>query len=282
MKLSWLSISSVFKEVPGAALHWAPVAPERFQPTLRPEIGRGVFETLLVAAGRAVELDAHLERIATAVRALYDEPPPAGLGTEIRDAARGHDLARLRATVSRRVGEALGADIAIDPVDPADVLPAWERAIDLAPYALPGGLGPYKWADRRHLDRAAAGLGPRELLLITDEHGAVLETARANVFAVNAGVLLTPPLDRRLLPGIARARAIEVARATGFEVRETALSVPDLYEAGEVLLTGSVRGIEPVRSIDGAPLHPPGEVAAAIAAALRERWLGGRALAAST
>jgi para-aminobenzoate synthetase/4-amino-4-deoxychorismate lyase len=102
----------------------------------------------------------------------------------------------------------------------------------------------------------------------------VLEASRANVFAIEDGVLVTPAADGRILPGIARARAIETAGALGFEVREERLDVQRLLAAGEAFLTGSVRGIEPVRSLGEAELAPPSEVLGELAAEIRRLWSG--------
>ena len=52
------------------------------------------------------------------------------------------------------------------------------------------------------------------------------------------------------------------------------MALADLLDADEVFLTGSVRGIEPVRSLDGVELRADGSLAARIASALRDRWLG--------
>ncbi len=69
-------------------------------------------------------------------------------------------------------------------------------------------------------------------------------------------------------------RAIEVAREQGADVREGELTLDDLRRADEVFLTGSVRGVEPVRSLDGVELEPRGDAATRLAAELRRRWLG--------
>ena len=76
---------------------------------------------------------------------------------------------------------------------------------------LAGGLGEHKWVDRSLLDEAQAALPAGALPLIVDADGAVLEASRANLFAVRDGALFTPPLDGRILPGVTRARVIEIA-----------------------------------------------------------------------
>jgi len=105
----------------------------------------------------------------------------------------------------------------------------------------------------------------------------VLEASRANVFAVRGETLVTPPADGRLLPGIARRRVMEAADASGLLPHETELTIDDLIAADEVLLAGSVRGVEPVRSIDGVELGQPSSASARVAAELRRGWMPSQA-----
>ena len=114
------------------------------------------------------------------------------------------------------------------------------------------------------------------LRLLLDVEEEVLEASRANVFAVEGELLITPATDGRILPGVTRASAIEAIGALGFELREEALTIERLIAAGEAFLTGAVRGIEPVRSIGEVELAPPGETVSAIADALKRAWLGAR------
>lgn len=234
----------------------------------------GLFETLLVVDGRPVELDAHLERLRSSLELLGGPPPPDDLRDMALARCRGLEFGRLRLTVHSEP-RGLRAEARSEPVEPEIVFPAWSRAAELRPLPVRGGLGAFKWADRELLARAEAELGDRELPLIVDERGAVLEASRANVFAIDGARLLTPSTDGRILPGIARARAIEAAVLAGIEVREVGLTTADLAACGEVFLTGSVRGVEPVCAVDGLELRPPGQIAETVASALRDRWLRG-------
>jgi para-aminobenzoate synthetase/4-amino-4-deoxychorismate lyase len=144
--------------------------------------------------------------------------------------------------------------------------------VTLHSLSVPGGLGAHKWADRGLLEEAQASLPADGVPLIVDSDGGVLEASRANVFAVLHGALLTPPTDGRILPGITRARVIEIAGRAGIETEETNMRHEDLLGADEVFLTGSVRGIEPVGSLDGVGLIGSGEVTAGLAAMLLETW----------
>jgi para-aminobenzoate synthetase / 4-amino-4-deoxychorismate lyase len=225
---------------------------------------------MLVLAGRAVELDAHIGRLTASVEDLYRDTLPADAGALVVDRARGIGCGKLRLTIAPVRG-ALRLDVAAAEIDPGSVFPGAERGASLRSHFIAGGLGEHKWADRDLLDLLASAC-PGELPLLLDTDGAVLEASRASVFAIERGRLLTPPTDGRILPSIARQQAIEVAAAEGIETSEERLSLDHLRSA-EVFLTGSVRGVEPVRSLDGAELAPPGEISERLADALRHRWM---------
>jgi para-aminobenzoate synthetase / 4-amino-4-deoxychorismate lyase len=227
---------------------------------------------MLVLEGRPVELDAHLERLAASLMALYSAPLPAAAREAVLGDARQVRHGKLRLTVIPRVDGPLDTQIATTEVEASKVFPSADHGAALRSFLVEGGLGDHKWADRALLERAALAASPGELPLVLDADGTVLEAARGSVFRVAGNRLTTPPTDGRILPSIARQQAIEVARAEGIETRERRLTLDDLRE-GEVFLAGSVRGVEPVRSLDGAGLSPPGEISARIAAALRRRWM---------
>jgi para-aminobenzoate synthetase/4-amino-4-deoxychorismate lyase len=130
-----------------------------------------------------------------------------------------------------------------------------------------GGLGDHKWSDRRLLDALVDAAEGEPLLCDLD--GLVLEAARANVFAVEPGPsLVTPRADGRILPGVSRARVIELAHELGLEVREEALPLVALARADELFVTGSVGGVEPAMLEGLPPIGPP-----PVTARLTEAWL---------
>jgi para-aminobenzoate synthetase / 4-amino-4-deoxychorismate lyase len=223
---------------------------------------------MLVIAGRPVELDAHIERLGASVAALYGAALPSAARDAILDEALGIRHGKLRITVTPRPGLRIDAE----EIDPALVFPEAERGISLHRATVAGGLGEHKWADRRLLEQIEAPLSARQLALLLDTDGSILEASRASFFCAEGDRLMTPPIDGRILPSIARHQAIEVARDAGIDVRERVLSAADL-QGGEVFLTGSVRGVEPVDSIDDVRLPPPGPLSARIAVGLKRRWL---------
>ncbi|MBV9215628.1 MAG: branched-chain-amino-acid transaminase, partial [Acidobacteria bacterium] len=83
-----------------------------------------------------------------------------------------------------------------------------------------------------------------------DDRGYVSEGSGENIFLVNGGRLITPPLGASILPGITRDSVIQIAREMGIEVVETSIQRSALYLADEVFFTGTAAEITPIRSID--------------------------------
>jgi para-aminobenzoate synthetase/4-amino-4-deoxychorismate lyase len=239
----------------------------------RPDRTVGVFETLLILEGTPIELERHLSRLNDSARELFGASLPAGTRELVVEQASASQVGRLRLTVAPREDGSLSTTAIAALVDADDVFPSWERAIALCPLVVPGGLGRHKWADREGLARVEGGQAEGCVPLVLDAGEEVLEASRANVFACEDGTLLTPAADGRILPGVARARAIEIAGSLGLEVREERISVARMVEAGSAFLTGSVRGVELVRSVDGAKLRAPGDAVAELAREMRRTWM---------
>lgn len=237
-----------------------------------PDPALGVFETVLVVDGAPVALKAHLARLAASVRALYGLEAPAAAAELLGERARGLELGRARVTV-RPVdgGERPAVEATSAPVERAIVLPAIADGPELAPIVVDDWHGAHKWADRRLLAAAEAACAPARPLLV-DAGGSVLETSRANVAAVLDGALVTPPADGRVLPGVTRAHVLAIAREAGVAVVERPLTLAELEDADEVLLTGAVRGIEPVAGCAGGQRRQRAPVTSALAAALADAW----------
>ncbi|MCA1589394.1 MAG: branched-chain amino acid transaminase [Acidobacteria bacterium] len=83
-----------------------------------------------------------------------------------------------------------------------------------------------------------------------DDRGYVSEGSGENIFLVNNGRLITPPLGASILPGITRDSVIQIAREMGIEVLETSIQRSALYLADEVFFTGTAAEITPIRSVD--------------------------------
>jgi para-aminobenzoate synthetase / 4-amino-4-deoxychorismate lyase len=260
----------------GGRIGREPAAPARgsVPPALRPRPATGVFTSLRVADGRGHDLDGHLARLDGSAWRLFGKHLPPGLDTDLAACLAKQPSGRLRIT-ARPAGGPLRVTIEVIPAGPAP------QTVALHPVTIPGGLGAHKWLDRRLLGTLSdqAGLGPDEHLLIQDGNGDVLETDRASIFAVIAGVVYTPPTDGRLLPGVTRAAVLRLARDDGIIAKEEPLSGQRLREASEVFVTNSVYGVRPARSLAGTDAGwEAGPVTGRLQAALAHRQDGpGRA-----
>lgn len=227
----------------------------------RPDPGKGVFETLLVAGGQVVELEAHLQRMARSLNELYGLELPTEAGEQAGTAAAELELGRLRLTATPILA------IEAEEISPELVFPA--RGVRLLTQPLSGGLGPHKLVDRPgEIGRPS----PDEPGALIVDEGEVLEVGWANLFAVRGGTLFTPPLDGRILPGTTRAALLALAAEAGVESHEQALGQNDLLTADETFLTGSIRGIEAAIELDHSPLAGCGPISNRLAAALQQRW----------
>jgi branched-chain amino acid aminotransferase len=83
-----------------------------------------------------------------------------------------------------------------------------------------------------------------------DDRGMVSEGSGENIFLVNNGKLITPPLGASVLPGITRDSVLQIARSMGIETVETTVQRAALYLADELFFTGTAAEITPIRSVD--------------------------------
>jgi branched-subunit amino acid aminotransferase/4-amino-4-deoxychorismate lyase len=248
------------------------------EPSPVPDLSRGLFETLLAADGRPVRLAAHLKRLTVSAEELFDQGLPTGLEEAIEGAARPLELGRIRVDL-RPAGDipahspSLRFEITAESIDPTTFFPAREDGADLRTIHQPAWAGAHKWADRDWLESVEAELGEVVPLILDGDE--VLEAGRANIFLVTDGALATPALDGRILPGTARAATLALAATLGVPAAERRVNLDDLRSADDLFLTSSLRGIRPVRSLDGEPLGPADPLVERLAGALRHRWLDG-------
>ena len=118
----------------------------------------------------------------------------------------------------------------------------WIRA---APGGLPADVKTHNLLGARLAVREAEAAGAHEAV-IRGSGGDLTEGATSNLFLVNDGVVLTPPLEEGLLPGITRALVLEVLRELEMPFAETPLGPGRLTAADEAFLTSSSREVLPV------------------------------------
>jgi branched-chain amino acid aminotransferase len=233
--------------------------------------GDSVFETLRTYGGRAYALHEHVARLEWSARRVFIElpVPQRVLADEVTRTLTAVDNPEsfIRVMVTRGRAESLGLDPALAGtptrvviVGPLQTPPAeaYEHGVAVTCYrtqrladatdAAGAKVGNYLVAVLAQ--RAAKLAGAAESLVI-DAHGHVIEGANSNLFAVIAGRLVTPPEDAGILPGITRARVLEVARDLGLPVELRPLTVNELMGADEAFVSSTIREVLPVVAVDG-------------------------------
>jgi branched-chain amino acid aminotransferase len=232
--------------------------------------GDGVFEGIRAYDGRVFRLGRHLDRLYASAQALLLDIPltPEAMADVVEDCVRVNGLADayLRLVVTRGYG-----DLGLDPrkcqratvICIADSIALWPpevyaRGLTMitapTPVNQPSGVAPqikslnYLAHIMAKLEAINAGVDEALMLQPTGE---VAEGVGENVFCVKGRVLRTPPGYAGILRGVTRDAVMEVARESGYEVREETLTRYDLYTADEVFLTGTAAEVVGVAKLDG-------------------------------
>jgi branched-chain amino acid aminotransferase len=113
--------------------------------------------------------------------------------------------------------------------------------------------------------------------VMRNNRGELTECATSNLFIVRNDVVLTPPIDSGLLPGITREFVFEVGRDTGVEVREQVLRDDDLFDADEAFLTSTTRELVPIVTVNERVIGDgkPGAITWKLLKAFRDRARAG-------
>jgi branched-chain amino acid aminotransferase len=228
-------------------------------------LGDGLFESLRAMDGVPYLLDRHLARLysAAAEFEFMRMPRHETVTEQVYRTLQRSSLsdAYVRVTITRGTGGVGLAPPASQPTVVIAVLPAPARmgaddSIDATllqwPRARRATAKSTSWQQtvlaRRRVDHLGADEG-----LYVSESGHVLEGVASNFFAVEGERLVTPCASE-CLPGIARARVLELARGAGVLAVESPLEVEALMHADEVFVTNAVQGPRAVRTVDGTPI----------------------------
>jgi 4-amino-4-deoxychorismate lyase len=266
--------------------------------------GMGLFETFRTYDGRPYLLERHLKRLTEGCRSLgivYDAD-----AYEVRrwlaELMEANDLneAYVRLTVTAGVGE-LGLPsgdytkpnslllVKPLPAPPAQLYAEGRELVLLKTLRnTPEGeirLKSLHYMNniiaKRELMELAAAPGAEGLMLTRE--GWLAEGIVSNLFFVRKGIIYTPSIATGILPGVTRARIIELAQAAGTEVQEGLYTWNDLIMAEEVWVTNSIQELVPVttlRDLEGNILAVGGGTAGPVAkkllAAYREEALEDR------
>ncbi|ACY20264.1 aminotransferase class IV [Gordonia bronchialis DSM 43247] len=224
--------------------------------------GDGIFETLLVRAGRAQGVRLHLERLVNSAHALglpepdvdqwssaieaavktWDDGQPNGaegllrlVYSRGRESEPGSTTAYLTVTaVPDRVMQARSEGVSVVTLERGFSVDLAEKA----PWQLLGAKT-LSYATNMAALRHAAEQGFDDVIFLSSE-GAVLEGPRSTVIAVTGKALVTPPTEIGILPGTTARAVFELAAQEGWSTSTRVLRPADLIAADSVWMVSSV------------------------------------------
>lgn len=255
----WLDGSLRDPEV--ASLHWSDHGIT---------VGDGVFETIKLIGDRPFALPEHLDRLALSCAGMaLAVPPRASVGNAVADVAARwaaeagtSTVGRLRITVTGGPGP-MGSDRGAH--GPTLMVTAGKMDLSRSPtpvVTVPwtrnergalSGLKTTSYAENVIALARAKEAGASEAIF-ANTRGELCEGTGTNVFVGLDGELLTPPLGSGCLAGVTRAKLLEALDAAGVPVREQTQPISALAAADEALLVSTGREVQPISSVDGAPL----------------------------
>jgi D-alanine transaminase len=97
----------------------------------------------------------------------------------------------------------------------------------------------------------ATDAGAVETVMFRD--GFLTEASASNVLIVREGIIVAPPKDNQILPGITYDAAFELARGGGLTVEVRHISREEALSADEMWLSSSTKEVLAVTTIDGTP-----------------------------
>lgn len=246
---------------------WLPAEEARVSPMDRGFLfGDGVYEVIPVYSRRPFRLDEHLARLGKSLDGIRLADP--------------HTRDEWRAIVGRIVESAEWGDQSVylqvtrgpmavrNHAFPAEVRPTvfvmTEPLITASGELRERGIAAVSAADNRWhrcdikatsllanclLRQLAVDAGCAETLLFRD--GFLTEGAASNIFVVKDGVLLAPPKNHLMLPGITYDVVLELAADHGLphEVRDVLEA--EVRDADELWMTSSTKEVLPIVELDG-------------------------------
>lgn len=216
--------------------------------------GEGLFETVRVHSSRPMLFDDHYARLAAALDGLGAGP----VSSSAELSARCGQLIAANSLVNGSLKivvfhEAAGWSEMILARNATYAPARYEAGFRLK--TVPGdlrvdplhALKSLSYLANHHAKRMALAAGFDEAVFV-DPNQRVLEGATTNVFIVKDRKVSTPPLPSGILPGVMRARVLQLSGPAAIHERDVALD--ELRRADEVFVTNALLGIMPVAQVD--------------------------------
>lgn len=227
--------------------------------------GDGVYEMIPVYSRRAFRLPEHIHRLQQSLAALRLESPHTTeqwqtLLLELIERNEGDDLS-LYLQVTRGPAP---RDHAFPKVVSPTVFMMSNPLVVPSAQQVSAGVAAISTRDIRWdrcdikttsllanvlLRQQAEDVGAAEAVMFRDS--ILTEGTSSNVFAVERGVILAPPKDRHMLPGITYDVVLELAAANGIALEIGRFDEARIRAADELWLTSSTKEVLAVVTLDG-------------------------------
>jgi branched-chain amino acid aminotransferase len=229
--------------------------------------GDGLFESIRVMNGKALNVSQHVERIkgGMSVMRMIESPEvqTLDLTKQIERLLEANNVTKggvIRVNIDRRTGgKFLPTDnltdvvITFDPLDHNEfILNNIGLAVDLHAKIKKqiNAFAPFK--TKNALDSVVARMDAQDNglddYLITNTKGGVIESSNSNLLIVSNGVIYTPDLEDGCMDGTMRKQVISIAEDIKMTVFKTSIMPSHLLAADEVLLTNAIQGVSWVGS----------------------------------
>ena len=211
--------------------------------------GVGLFETILVTAGQAIQITAHYARLAKSAQSLGIPFVQSSWDTSLAEALKqiptqGNFRLRLDLSPTGLMSFRFGELETLPPI--VKIFWADKLLRDPAETIMHSGnlLLQHKTTQRLVYDtawQAAVAQGGFDALF-TNEQGMVTEGGRSSLFIrpQDSQQWLTPPLSAGVLPGLMRQQLLTDGRR---KTHEANLSVADVLGAEEIIICNAIRGL---------------------------------------
>jgi len=235
------------------------------------QYGDGLFETLAVFDGQCPRFQDHYQRLRAGCDRLgIPLPDETLLLQEVAQAAKGQDKAVIKLILTSGVG-GRGYTRPVNPqvtrivmlhAWPDYPLAYWQNGIAMMLCQTRLGCNP-ALAGIKHLNRLEQVLARNEWQgndyaegLMCDTDGNVIEGTMSNVYLVRDNTLYTPTTDHSGVAGVMRHWILDNAPKLNIDIVETAISVEDIKQADEVILSNSLIGLWPVKAFETCEFQP--------------------------
>ncbi len=232
------------------------------------QYGDGLFESMRIHGGRINFWSYHQERLLRGMKFLGMQFLPDWSADQLPELIRGTAGdwadARVRLTVLRSPGglytpasDTVQLLLEATPLE-GEPYPLNETGWTIGYYPEPFPLAGSTLSNLKTCNALPYILAARfrkkqglDEVLLTNQHGRVVEGSAWNLFCRKAHKLYTPPLSEGPLDGVMRRVVMKVAASLGWIIQEQPLSPIFLAEAESIYLTNAVKGVQWVGELDG-------------------------------